>query len=176
MVDRIVDWRTPGELHRLNGAKAEQYHAAGYGYEPRGAPFQSVSELLLVLGMTRPLFRCVRPALMIYSGMAGIDPSVAPKRALLALPGMTSERVERMLAARRRTPTGAELARAPRGVVGMVDTASAGHAFTINSRVVLQSGISFEREAVVRMTGDRRNPFWIQAWREPSREVANSTG
>lgn len=43
MVSRLVDWRTPGELHRLNGAKAEQYHAAGYGYEPRGAPFQSVS-------------------------------------------------------------------------------------------------------------------------------------
>lgn len=122
--------------------------------------------------MTRPLFHCVRPALTIYSGMATIDSNVAPRRALLALPGMTSERVDRILAARHRMPTEAELASLPRGVVGMVDTASAGHAFTIDSQVVLGSGISFEREAVVRMTGDRRDPFWIQVWREPSRKAA----
>jgi general secretion pathway protein K len=38
--------------------------------------------------MTPALFAQVKPALTVYSGRQFIDPQVAPREALLALPGM----------------------------------------------------------------------------------------
>jgi general secretion pathway protein K len=56
MADRVMDWREPGNLKRLNGAKAPDYRAAELPYGPRDGPFQSISELQLVLGMTPTLY------------------------------------------------------------------------------------------------------------------------
>lgn len=165
MVSRIVDWRTPGILHRLNGAKAEQYRAAGYGYEPRGGPFQSVSELRLVLGMTPTLYGCVQPALTIYNGQIGINQDVAPMRALLALPGMTKDEAARLLQTRRGTLNDlAGYLNSDRSA--LAGSHASGHAFRMTARVVMKGGVVFEREAVVLVTGDRRHPYWILTWRE----------
>lgn len=65
--DRILDWREPGIGKRLNGAKAEDYRAAGIVYGPRKAPFESVEEVKLVMGMTAQLFDALAPALTVYS-------------------------------------------------------------------------------------------------------------
>jgi len=48
LADKIVDWRTAVPLKRVNGAKEEDYRAAGLSYRPRNGPFQSIGELLLV--------------------------------------------------------------------------------------------------------------------------------
>src|SRR5579872_717235 len=54
LTDRILDWRTKSDssLSRLHGATDADYAAAGLPWHPRHGPFQSVSELQLVLGMT----------------------------------------------------------------------------------------------------------------------------
>jgi general secretion pathway protein K len=52
----ILDWRTSGANPRQGGAKAADYQAAGRAYGPPGTPFQSVSELEDVLGVTPDLF------------------------------------------------------------------------------------------------------------------------
>jgi general secretion pathway protein K len=56
IVDSILDWREPGELHRLNGAKSDYYQSLSPPYVVKGAPFDRIEELLLVRGVTRDLF------------------------------------------------------------------------------------------------------------------------
>ena len=88
LVDKILDWREPGEGKRLNGAKAKEYNAAGILYGPRGGPFQSIEELQLVLGITPELYARLAPSLTIYSQTPWVDPGFAPRDVLTALAGM----------------------------------------------------------------------------------------
>ena len=63
----MVDWRTPGQRASVNGAKASEYKAAGLDYGPPGAPFESLDELGLVLGMTPALLNALTPYLSLYA-------------------------------------------------------------------------------------------------------------
>ena len=56
VVDSILDWRTPGELHRLNGAKSDYYRSLKEPYDCKNGNFDSIEELLLVRGVTPDLF------------------------------------------------------------------------------------------------------------------------
>jgi len=56
VVDSILDWRTPGELHRLNGAKSDYYRSLKEPYDCKNGNFDSIEELLLVRGVTPELF------------------------------------------------------------------------------------------------------------------------
>ena len=62
----VADWRTPGRLPRPDGAKAPQYRAAGLGYGPPGASFETLSELRDVLGMTDDLLAALMPHLTLH--------------------------------------------------------------------------------------------------------------
>ena len=94
LAHKIVDWSTATPFKHLNGAKEEEYRASGSAFRPRNGPFQSVDELLLVMDMTPALFRRIEPALTVYSGHQFIDPQLAPREALLALPNMTPDAIE----------------------------------------------------------------------------------
>jgi general secretion pathway protein K len=100
LVDKILDWRDASPARRLNGAKDQEYAAAGLAYKPRNGPFQSVDELKLVMDMTSELFERVAPALTVYSGRQFLDRQFAPREALLALPGMTASAVSALIAGR----------------------------------------------------------------------------
>jgi general secretion pathway protein K len=147
--DKIEDWREPGDLKRLNGAKASDYQAAGYLYGPRGGPFETVEELGLVLGMTPALVAKLRPAVTVYSQLTGIDASVAPPEALRALPGMTADKLQSLLASRGQVEQPADLS---------------GHVLMIRCRIVSRTGATIRREAVLRLTGIPRRPFRIYRW------------
>jgi hypothetical protein len=56
LADAILDWRDPDDLTRTNGAEADDYEARGLDYEPANGPFNLLTELLLVRGVTRELF------------------------------------------------------------------------------------------------------------------------
>ncbi|MBP0494956.1 general secretion pathway protein GspK [Pararoseomonas indoligenes] len=62
----IADWRAPTAAPRPMGAKAPQYRQAGLDYAPPDAPFRSVAELRLVLGMTPVLFDQLAPNLTVF--------------------------------------------------------------------------------------------------------------
>ena len=47
-LDKLADWQEPGELKRLNGAKAWDYLAAGYSYTPRNYYIQTIDEIRLL--------------------------------------------------------------------------------------------------------------------------------
>lgn len=101
LVDAIIDWRDSDQLRRLNGAEDEDYEAAGYDYGAKDALFESVSELLDVLGMTPEVFYKIESALTVYSKKSGVNPLVASRLVLLTLPGATPELVDQYIDDRR---------------------------------------------------------------------------
>lgn len=54
--DCILDWRDADDMVRMNGAEEKDYVARGLPYLPANGPFKTMSELLLVLGVTPTLF------------------------------------------------------------------------------------------------------------------------
>lgn len=115
--------------------------------------FHGVDELQLLPGITPELYAKVKPALTVHSGLPRLDPQLAPKEALLALPAMTPEDVRELLTKRATTP-------------GTLDLAIPldGRAFAITAELPDQRGRP-GREAVVRLTGDPKRPFLTLAWR-----------
>jgi general secretion pathway protein K len=153
--DRILDWRSQNsaELHRLHGATDADYAAASLPYRSRHGPFQSVDELQMVLGMTPEIFARIRPALTVYTQKAMIDPVHGTKESLLALYGGDEGAVDNIIAAR----TAATAVADP-------NISTAGRAFSITVYTQANNR-SFERYAVVLLTGDPERPTITLAWK-----------
>jgi general secretion pathway protein K len=56
LVDSIMDWRDPDDLHRTNGAEKDYYLALSPSYTAKNSAFDSVEDLLWIRGMTPELF------------------------------------------------------------------------------------------------------------------------
>ncbi len=108
----VGDWRDVDDQLSLRGAESFSY--ASQGYAARNARL-GAADPLLIRGLTRGDFidRLVdeagsvtlRPGLDAFvttdDGGPGIDPNLAPRRALSAVPGMTQRLVDRIVAERR---------------------------------------------------------------------------
>jgi general secretion pathway protein K len=160
IVDKILDWRDSSSLKRANGGKEQDYRLAGIPYGPRNGPFQGVEELMLVMDMTPALFARVKPALTVYSGRQFIDPQVAPREALLALPGTDADNVASVIAERTNQPYGATSV-----VAGSQSSISLqGRAYTIRAEIARPTGIVV-REASVRLTDNPMQPYLMLNWK-----------
>ena len=62
LVDSIMDWRDPDDLHRINGAESEYYSTQLPAYGAKNGPLDSVEDLLWIRGMTAELFFGYAPA------------------------------------------------------------------------------------------------------------------
>lgn len=110
IVDSIQDWRDPDDLHRLHGAENDYYQSLPTPYKARNADFETLEELLLVKGMT---------AEILYGGGSGglvtiltvnattgkINLNSAPREVLVAIPGMTPELADALIANRAAQPS-----------------------------------------------------------------------
>jgi hypothetical protein len=54
--DAVLDWRDADNLKRMRGAEEKDYEAKGLSYRPANGPFNVMSELLLVSGVTSDMF------------------------------------------------------------------------------------------------------------------------
>ena len=164
VLDAILDWRDPDSLKRPNGAEEDDYRAAGLTYKPANAPFQAIEELQLVLGMRPDVYRRMAPFITVFSRQPGINPQLASREVLLAIPGMTPEIVDEYIARR-------EDARAQGQALPSLPQASA---FTSGNTMVasvraearLDDGAVFSREAVALLRPVPRKPVTFVAWRE----------
>jgi len=157
MAGRILDWRSPDPERHSRAGDAAAYAAAGLGYGPRKAPFQSVEELRLLLGMTDALFARLSPLVTVYSQSAWIDPAFADERILAIF--AQSDATAR--AALQRLQDVARGAAEPPPSPGV----SLGHAFTITARIDDPAAEArTTRTAVVRLTGQPQNPVLIYRW------------
>jgi general secretion pathway protein K len=155
LVDKVLDWRDGSPFKRVDGAKADEYQAAGYDYLPRNGPFQSVDELTLVMGMTRDLYKHMEPALTVYSGRQFVDPQFAPPEVLAALPSLANAH-----AAAATQSTGSTMAAPTSGISGNPISVLKGRAFTIDTEISRSTDVSRHHSAV-RLTGNPADPFWI---------------
>ena len=76
LVDSIMDWRDPDDLHRTNGAENDYYLAQTPAYTAKNGPLDSVEDLLWIRGMTPELFYGLGDA---ADATAGDRPRVALK-------------------------------------------------------------------------------------------------
>jgi general secretion pathway protein K len=149
---RVSAWRTPLRPAMPDDA-ADPYRADGRSYGPRHGPFRSVDELRLVIGMTDELQRDLAPLLTIYSRAGEVDRQVATAAVLGAL----AEMGDRLAASQRDARENGQAA-------GVERAPAMGEAVRISARV--EAGdVMTVRTAVVRLTGDRREPYWVLAWR-----------
>lgn len=168
MTDRILDWRSqvsPGgdaNLKRLHGASDADYAAAGRPYHPRHGPFQTISELQLVLGMTPTLFARLEPAVTVYSNRPAIDPNVAPEAALRALHLGAPEEISTLLRARHGVARDDTQVNTFSGVLNPAVTV-AGHTFAISAEL-MEGEKTYTRNVVIALTGDERRPYIVLAW------------
>jgi general secretion pathway protein K len=64
IVDSVMDWKDPDDLHRLHGAEDDYYISLPNPYKTKNANFETLEELLLVKGMT--------PEILLDEGKKGI--------------------------------------------------------------------------------------------------------
>jgi general secretion pathway protein K len=161
LVDAVADFRDPDNQRRPAGAEDADYMASGLAHGAKNAPFETVDELLQVLGMTREVYDRVAPYVTAHSP-GRIDPTKAPPLVRQVLRRVQSTQPDQMLAARRDN-AGAALSR-PRIVTVLAEAATA-------------AGGMFFRDAVIQRTGHREQPFqileWRQRWRAPSAAPAS---
>jgi len=166
MADRIGDFRDPDDEPEPLGAEDPAYLEAGLARGAADRPFGAESELLHVLGMTRELYELVRPNVTVHSGADGVDPTRAPRPVLQALPGMTPDLLEAMLAA----------AAGPDPLLALESEALPPdlEAYLLPSREVIYTlralgrtagGGNFVREAVIELGASQDRPFLVHAWR-----------
>lgn len=60
LVDSIMDWRDPDDLHRASGAEKDYYLSLATPYTPKNGPFDTVEDLLWVKGVSPELYYGVR--------------------------------------------------------------------------------------------------------------------
>lgn len=180
LVQAIRDFTDADETKTSGGAEDDDYRAAGLMNGAKDAPFDSVAELQQVLGMNLDLYDRVAPVLTVYSGSQSIDPTTAPREALLALPGATRDQVDAVIAARRpradpddrhaaRDQPGPdvfdEMARADDDEAALSGGGGGGSGvYSISAVASTPGGGTFGRVAIVRLTGDPIEPYVFHEW------------
>jgi len=98
--DRILAWRAATELGD-NDPENSFYRTSGAAYIPRHAPFPEAEELWLVRGIPQPIIEQMLPFVTVFSNMASINVVDAAPQVLAALPRMSPENLQELLAERR---------------------------------------------------------------------------
>jgi general secretion pathway protein K len=107
IVDSILDWKDPDDMHRLNGAESDYYLSLPNPYRAKDANFDTVEELLLVRGVTPEILYgdgekqgIIRHLTTSPETSFGINVNAAPREVLMAIPGMTDALADLVIADR----------------------------------------------------------------------------
>jgi general secretion pathway protein K len=120
--------------------------------------------------MRPEVYQRIAAMITVYSRQAGVNPHLATRATLLAIPAVTAEQVDAFLAER-------EAARAENRVPPVFAAAGPYASYSLISAVSVRADVSFEsgirvsREAVALLTPQYpRRPYTYLAWRELSRD------
>jgi general secretion pathway protein K len=158
LAGRVVDWRNPVNLVGAADSGRAAYAAAGRDYGPRNAPFASVEELQMVLGMTPALYRQLAGVITIWSGSTSPDPDMAPPLALAAIPGMMAQQREAIEAARIKHANDPSL------------ILNNGTTHSIRSEATLADGTRAVLRVTVRLQSGQAQSYAVLRWREGTAE------
>src|ERR1044072_742100 len=163
--DRIIGWRS-APAHNVPDESA-LYRTAGLAYSPRGAPFQHVAELGLVMGIPEVIVERAAPYLTVYSGQGQVNILDAGPQVIAALPGMDPGLLIEILV--RRAQDGrrnAEQILARLGPLQQMGTISGSKAIRVSSRIVFDSGQRVTSEVVIFILDGGGDSYRIMTWRD----------
>lgn len=164
--DRIVAWRTPVTPQNIDSDPENSfYRSAGLGYTPRHAPFVHVDELWLVHGLPAAFVQRVLPYVTVFNTQGQVDALAAAPPVLAALPGVTPQALQAVLAAR----DAGGLDR--QSLQQLVGNSGAGLAagteaktFRVGVRVDFENGHHSAAEAVILLPDDGPAPYRVLYW------------
>jgi general secretion pathway protein K len=173
--DHIIAWRTPLSSG-ASDSEAKLYQATGKMYGPRHGAFQQVDEIGMVTGLPPHLIDRVLPYLTVYSGRPEINVISAPPQVLAALPGLTPESLQLLLALRANNP--ADVLKAPLGVAASYLSLQASKTDRVTVDVQFLFGHRIRSQAVIFLLDDDKQPYRVLSWRddETSVEERDDTG
>ncbi len=102
LMDAILDWQDTDSTRREYGAEDDDYLDSGLPYGSKDEYLDNLEELLLVQGMDGELYAKLAGMVTVNTGAKGINPMVAQRPVLLAVPGVSREQVDEYLLARER--------------------------------------------------------------------------
>src|SRR5262249_6583929 len=162
--NRLIGWRTPPASGLDSEAAA--YRTAGLRYAPRGGRFPHVNELSLVLGLPAALVARALPFVTVYSGRPQVNIIDAAPEVIAALPGITSGRLNSILAQRRANPTNAEILMPLLGPARQYATTESSNSYRIVVRVAFESGRQTIAEVVILLFEAGNEPYSVLSWRD----------
>ena len=165
--ERIIAWRTQTAAQNIDtDPENARYRSMGLSYTPRHAPFAHVSELWLVQGIPPVLIERMLPFVTVFSGKAQVDVIDAAPQVIAALPGMTPEIVQAIVASRDAGLLDRKSLPNLLGGVGQgAAAADAGKAFRVGVRVAFDNGRRSAAEAVILLPDDGPVPYRVLSWR-----------
>jgi general secretion pathway protein K len=165
--DRIIAWRTQAPVQNIDtDPENALYRSAGLSYTPRHAPFTHVSELWLVQGIPQVLIERMLPFVTVFNRQAQVDVIDAAPQVIAALPGMTPEIVNAIVAARDAGVLDRKSLPDLLGGAGQgAASADAGRAFRVGVRVAFDNGRRSAAEAVILLPDDGPVPYRVLSWR-----------
>lgn len=145
----VEDWRDIDDLLHLNGAEEKEYAGAGLNYGPANKLFESVNELRLVLGMDEKMFACIRGDVTVLAQRASVDLDHA------------SPLVRQAAGVNAQNPLGTQAGQSVISGQAVVP----GEVYEVTAEAVnARLNVRRMASAVVRITGNPRDPFWVMAF------------
>jgi len=164
--DRIIAWRSKAPAQGLVDTDPEDslYRSGGLSYTPRHAPFAHASELWLIYGIPPAMIQAALPLVTVFSGQAQVDVLDAAPQVIAALPNMTPQMVQRILAARASGGLDQQtLADLTGGSGGGQQTSKV---YRVGVRIDHQNGRHSGAEAVILLSDDDPDPYRVLSWRD----------
>lgn len=161
--DAILDWRDADDLRLLKGAESREYREAGREMMPANAPFRDIAELQHVLGITPELYKKLVPHITVHSFSNEINPDVASREVLMALPDVSRSEVDDMILARKEVSDDQPLAVIP-GLSGVSNWVSetTGPVYTLRGQAVLPSGALAARKRTIWIPDEQGDtPYYV---------------
>jgi general secretion pathway protein K len=163
--DRILAWRASTELGD-DDPENSFYRTSGVAYLPRHAPFPAVEELWLVKGIPPVIVERMLPFVTVFSNLASVNIFDAAPQVVAALPGMTPEKLQDVLAQR------ADPAQDRQSLLGIAGgegaTLAGSKAYRVTVDVEAGNGRRSTAEAVILLLDSGAEPYRVLSWRNAS--------
>jgi general secretion pathway protein K len=161
--DRILAWRAPTEAGD-DDPENSFYRTSGATYIPRHAPFPQADELWLVRGIPPTVVEQMLPFVTVFSNLASINILDAAPQVVAALPGMTPELLQEVLAQR------GDPALDPKSLLGLTgnrEAATLAGSKAYRIAIAVESGAARRgaAEVVILLLESDDQPYRVLSWR-----------
>jgi general secretion pathway protein K len=132
--------------------------------------------LWLVLGLPPAWVERVMPYITVYSGAPQVNILDASPFVLAALPGVSREQVNAVLAARETPGIDPKALLASLGSEQGVATVEPSRSILVSVRVQFDSGTRSDAEIVILLGDDANEPYRVLSWRDDFDQIAPAGG